>query len=525
MDRRTWALPAALAVALTLAAPAHAAKRCEEPAAAWERATPAEVGMDAAGVRRAVNYGTAQNAFAIRIYRHGCLVARDALAPVNREMRFESFSLAKSVTALVFGRAMTLGLISPDDPVGSLLPEADGPHGAITMRDLLTMTSGLRWNGLRDYDIFMPDRVRDALTVGIARPPGTYFEYSQSGPALLAEAVQRAVGEDFQAFAQRELFGPLGIRPGTWRWSRDQAGHTQGFFGLHMHTEDFARLGELMRRDGLWRGRRLLSRRVVREAVTPTPTNGCYGWLIWLNAGKPCIGSRVTSRTVNEDRSFPGLPANQYSYNGLFGQIVSVFPTQGLVVVRNGTEAIRGLSGADDNYEAELYRRVLGAITDERVDVPAPAPDVGGADRGSVDAGFQTSVFEPQEYTAPFGDGPLPAAGPERARAARLRLAHPRAGRTGLVRVRMTCPARSPGRQPRACTGTATLDGARRPVAYDVAPGATRILRFRLGAPRLRSLRRAGRRPLAVAATNRDAAVGTAARVMLDVARPDARRR
>ena len=74
--------------------------------------------------------------------------------------------MAKSVTSLVFGRAMQLGLVSPDDPVGSLVPEADGPHGAITLRDLLTMTSGLRWNGFRDYNIFtMPDRIVDALTL------------------------------------------------------------------------------------------------------------------------------------------------------------------------------------------------------------------------------------------------------------------------------------------------------------------------------------------------------------------------
>ena len=123
--------------------------------------------------------------------------------------------MAKSVTALIFGRAMTQGLIGPDDPLGSLVPVADAAHGAITMRDLLTQTSGLQWNGLRDYNIFMPDRIQEALTVPVEKKPGTYWEYSQSGPALVAEATQNAVGEDFQAYAQRELFGPLGIEPGT----------------------------------------------------------------------------------------------------------------------------------------------------------------------------------------------------------------------------------------------------------------------------------------------------------------------
>jgi CubicO group peptidase (beta-lactamase class C family) len=501
------------------AAPAQAARSCEEPGRSWSRASAADVGMDAAKLRDAVDYGTSQASSAVRVFRHGCLVAEDRLAPATRDTQFESWSLAKSITALVFGRAMTLGLISPDDPIGSLLPEADGPHGAITARDLLTMTGGLRWNGLRDYDIFMPDRLRDALTVDVVRPPGTFYEYSQSGPALLAEAVSRAVGEDFQTFAQRELFGPLGIEAGSWMWRRDAAGHTQGFFGLNMNADDFGRLGELMRRKGVWRGKRLLSQRVVREAVSPTATNGCYGWMIWVNAAVPCVSPRVSERPVSDERSFPGLPSDMYYYAGLFGQLVAVFPSQGVIVVRTGQEAGPDLAGGG-GYQAELYGRVLGAITDEEVPEPAPPAPAGSVDRGDVDRGFQTSVFEPGEFTQPFTSPPLPPAGPERARAARLRLAHGAASRTGRVSVRMTCPARSPGRDARACTGTATLQRARRALSYTLAAGETRVLRFSLTSAGRRSLRRAGRLTLEARAVNRDAAGGTPAGVPVSVRRP-----
>ena len=122
--------------------------------------------MDAAKLQDAIDYGTTQASFAIRVYRHGCLVGEDRLRRPEPQLAVESWSMAKSVTSMMFGRAMTLGLISPDDPVGSLVPEADKAHGEITMHDLLTMTSGLEWNGLRDYNIFtMPDRVHDALTL------------------------------------------------------------------------------------------------------------------------------------------------------------------------------------------------------------------------------------------------------------------------------------------------------------------------------------------------------------------------
>ncbi|MBI5106054.1 MAG: serine hydrolase [Solirubrobacterales bacterium] len=496
------------AVALLCATPAGA-KTCDEPAADWSRAAPADAGMDAAKLQEALDYGTSELGFAVRVYRRGCLVGEDRAAAVNRGTQFESWSMAKSVTSLVFGRAMTLGLISPDDPVGALVTEADRAHGAITARDLLTMTSGLRWNGFRDYDIAMPDRLKDALTVGIAHPPGEYYEYSQSGPALLAEAVQRAVGEDFQAFAQRELLTPLGIEPGTWRWVRDSKGHTQGFFGVQMTPDDYGRLGELLRRGGVWKGRRLLSTRYVREAVAPSPTNGCYGWLIWVNAAKPCIGPRITERPVTDSRDFPDLPADLYRFSGLFGQLVTVFPSQDLVVVRTGQD--KGLVFAGGaGWEHDLYAKVLASITDQRIEPPGDAPAVGGVvDRPNADKGFQDALLEPQEYAKPWLDEPLPPAGPERARAVRLRLAHPKVSRKRIVTARLTCPARAP----RACRGTATLERAKGAKRYAAAPGRTILVRFRL--------RHRPKAPvsLVLGAVNEDATGGTPSRISVTIRR------
>jgi CubicO group peptidase (beta-lactamase class C family) len=202
--------------------------------------------MDAAKLQDAMDNGSSQLSFAVaRVPPRGAWWRRTAKPPVNRTQTYENWSMAKSVTALIFGRAMTLGLISPDDPVGALFPEADKPHGAIVMRDLLTQTSGLRWNGFRDYNIFtMPDRVPDALTLDIAHKPGTYFEYAQSPVALLAAAIGRATGSKtpgaVQSFAQRELLDPLGIPADRWFWQHDNAGNVGGFWGVNMRPDDFA---------------------------------------------------------------------------------------------------------------------------------------------------------------------------------------------------------------------------------------------------------------------------------------------
>jgi CubicO group peptidase (beta-lactamase class C family) len=507
-----------LACGLTTATPAQAAKSCAEPGDSWERARPSEAGMDAAKLQDALDYGTSQLGFAVRVYRRGCLVGEDRLADLNRDSTFESWSMAKSVTSLAFGRAMTLGLISPDDPVGSLVPQADGVHGAITTRNLLTMTSGLRWNGFRDYNIFtMPDRVRDALTLENVHARGTYFEYAQSPVALLAEAVGRSSGEDVQAFLQRELLDPIGIRASSWRWTRDPAGHVQGFYGVSMRPDDYGRLGELMRRGGLWRGRRLLSRAYVRQAVAPSPTNGCYGWLIWVNAAAPCVGPTISERPVAQSRQFPDLPADMYHFAGLFGQLVTVFPSQDIVVVRVGQDPGLVFAGGS-NWEHELYRRVLDSVTDQRIDPPGEPAH--GPEQQNADYGFQTALLEPDQYSKGVSQDPLPPAGPERARAARLSLARPRAGRHGVVVVRLACPPRWLGPSLRACRGVARLQGARKRIRYDVAAGRTGPLRFRLTARRLLALQRAGSLSLGATALNADAAGGTPTRASVRIRRP-----
>lgn len=339
---------AAITVAALTAVPAEATdapKECAVPGADWQRATPAEAGMDAAKLAAAVDYGVRTGGTAIRVYRNGCLVAGDPTMAVTRLTSFQSWSVAKSVTSMVFGRAWTLGLISPEDTVGSLFPEADAAHAAITMRDLVTQTSGLHLDG-SDYNILVPNRIKKALETPVDHEPGTTYGYSQSAVALLAEAVARATGEDFQAFAQRELFGPIGIRRFTWNWFRDAVGHTQGFYGLNMRPDDYARFADLLRRGGVWGGERLLSTAYLSRVVAPTATNGCYGWLIWVNA-EPCVGGETR---------WPGLPADMYGANGLGYQAIAVFPEQGIEVVRLAVVP----TGSD--FEPELYRLVLASV-------------------------------------------------------------------------------------------------------------------------------------------------------------------
>lgn len=494
--RTALAVASAFVAAAALPPGAQAARHCAEPGARWERANPAEVGMDAARLRDAVRFASNDTALAVRVYRHGCLVAEDPLNPERLNLPFQSFSLAKSVVSMVFGRAWTLGLLGPDDPVGSLFPEADEQHGAVLVRHLATMSSGTAQYFTHDFDPAMPDRVRDFLTLPFVAEPGTTFNYFQTGPPMLAASVARAAGEDFQAFAQRELFGPIGIPRNRWLWLTDLAGNTAGFWGLFMGPDDYARIGELLRREGVWRGRRLLSRRYVHDALQPGPS-GCYAWLIWRQATKRC--------------NWPvhlGLPEDMWQFNGAQGQLVTVFPTQGVMVVRTGGDLSNGNWAAGgssmDTRERRFHDRVLASITDTPVDTPHLPRDPDRPTNLQQERPAQTGSAELEAGLSGLVQPALPPPGPWRARAVLVEGGPATVDRKGRFRVRLRCPplwrAGDAG-----CRGTLTVRHARSAAAFDVAPGEAGIVRLTLTSRAQRRVRRHGRLDVAVRAVARDA--------------------
>jgi hypothetical protein len=269
----------------------------------------------------------------------------------------------------------------------------------------------------------------------------------------------------------------------------------------------------------MWKGERLLAKRYVQEGLIPSKTNGCYGFLHWLNAGAPCIGPTITSRSVEDGRDFPDLPADMYQFSGLFGQRVTTFPSLGLMFVRTGQDP--GLVPAGQaNWEEETYRRLLASITDQTVEKPGPPPS--GPDQEEADYGFQTALQNPNDYGkgTVLGQDPLPPAGPDRARAAIPLQDETRAGRTGNVTIVMLCPGNWPGRTGPSCKGTATVKGTQRKVAYDIDAGVSEKLRFTLATKTLRRLRKVRRIPTPVSTTNAAGGGATPGRVTVIIRAP-----
>ena len=401
----------AVMIPLALLAPAAAGAgptSCAPPGEEWPTATPEEVGLDPQKLQAALDFARPRNAQEIAVFRYGCLV--DARRWFQPGATFDSWSIAKSVTSMATGRAITLGLLDLSDDIGRYVPQADEEHARITVEQLLTMTSGLHWNLFRDYNITMADRVGDALSLRFDHDPGTWFEYMQSPVALLAKVVEGAAGTDFQDFVQRELFGPIDIARGDWTWERDEAGNTVGFMGLNMSADDYARLGHLMLSRGRWGDRRLIDPSWVKDALSPSAENPGYGYMFWLNEGDRYVAPTVYSRDERDHRHIVSGPEDMYYMAGIEDQRVYVIPSLEIVIVRFGGPGSREpdtrssvFTSASGEWEHEFYRLFMEAVRGYPYKDPGPYEYSDPVPALDPDYGMLKSAQEPEDWIAGFG--------------------------------------------------------------------------------------------------------------------------
>ncbi|GAB2651527.1 serine hydrolase domain-containing protein [Arenimonas aestuarii] len=241
-------------------------------------------------------------------------------------------SATKSITALLVGIAIDRGHIgSVDTPVVELLPEladafADDPRKqAMRLQDLLTMRSGLDcddWTrGSPGHEDTMY-RKRDWLGFWASQPmrdaPGTRFSYCTGNVVALGRILANATGEPVPAFAQKNLFGPLGIQNAAWEtWNRGRDTDTGGHLALH--PRDLARIGQMVIQRGEFEGQRVVSADWIAAMTTEhTPVPGRsqrYGYLWWLDRARgPKLGDQPVWMAWGNGGNylflFPGLRAS-----------------------------------------------------------------------------------------------------------------------------------------------------------------------------------------------------------------------
>ncbi|WP_167486807.1 serine hydrolase domain-containing protein [Nocardia terpenica] len=392
---------------VTVAAPIAAAETaCATPdsAAQFAAADPAALGFDPAKLDDALTFGKSKGAWAIRVYRHGCLAGRiDYDSRAADKLPTPLASSSKGVLSLAVGRAITLGLFGLDDPIGRYFPEADPAHAAITIRQVLNQTTGLKFDWAGTGAGIATDEVQQVLHAPFVAPPGTTFDYAQAVLNILVETIERTSGQRFLDWIQPNLFTPLGIPRDYWVWLTDRGGEPSGAGGLAMRPDSDARLGQLMLRQGTWNGQRLIDADYIRQAVQPTSANGGYGFLYWLNAGDSYKTASVPKATVFAHPMFPGSPRDLYSFVGALGQFITIVPSLDLVVVRTGIPQsidpgnIQVALAAESNPDnKELMRRITAAVADTPP-VPYDDPYRYGDNLGPIIADLGDAV----EWTDP----------------------------------------------------------------------------------------------------------------------------
>lgn len=281
------------------------------------------------------------------IVMHDGTLAAERYAPgYDADTRFVSWSMAKTVTALMIGQLVGDGLLRLDQPAPVPRWQRSGdPRADITLRHLLQMRSGLEHTEAGDppYEssevrmLFLDGR-DDMADFATAQPPeaepGAKFEYSSNTTVILADIAARVLSDAGHAEARRKavsdylsarLFEPLGATSMVPEF--DRAGTLIGGSLMHATAQDWARLGELMRRKGSHRGEQLVPRSWIAKMVEPSPRSPHYGMQTWLN--------RPTGEA--EHPLFPDrAPHSAFSMIGHMGQYVFVSPEQGLTVVRLG---------------------------------------------------------------------------------------------------------------------------------------------------------------------------------------------
>ena len=342
---------------------------CGSPSAisdGWPTATPESTGLDGerlCGIAARLA-GTNANVHAVIVVRHGTLVfeqyfpgydepwgmgegRHDFDATTKHDMR----SVSKSAVSLLVGIAIDRELIkSADEPVVKFFPDYSALKSPgwdnITLRHLLTMSSGIQWDENRAWKDPQNDEphlgseadpYRYVLSKPIATPPDTVWNYNGGGTDLLGNVIERVSGQSLEAFAREALFVPLGIS--DWEWMKYRNERIASAAGLRLRPRDAAKIGQLVLNKGAWGGRQIVSAKWIEQSVTPRfQAIGYFGGLFYYGQ------QWWMGRTLSGDKDVKWIAAQ-----GLGGQRIFIVPELDLVVVTTS-----GLYGSPRQANAAL---------------------------------------------------------------------------------------------------------------------------------------------------------------------------
>lgn len=238
-----------------------------------------------------------------------------------------SFSMAKSVTSILIGRAIEDGFIqSVNEPITKYIPElSKNGFDSVTIEHLLQMTSGLKfnegyYNPFGDAATFYyGTNLRKSISkMELEVPPGQRTEYVSGNTQLLGLILERALkGKTISAYLEEKIWMPLGMEyDASWSTDRRKNGLEKTFCCLNARARDFAKIGRLYLNKGNWNGKQLVPEEWVINSTKRDLSNGSAGYYQyqwWILNG-----------------------TGDFMAQGILGQYIFVSPEKNLVIVRLG---------------------------------------------------------------------------------------------------------------------------------------------------------------------------------------------
>ncbi len=310
------------------------------------------------------------HSYGIAIIRHGRLVREHYTFMGLATTRFDIWSCTKSFTGTAWGLLLDDSRngrlphgqnVDLDSPAYSFLPEgqplSDPRKEAITIRHLLTMTSGIPGEAMGVYGVptatgdgpFEHAIGRCANRYGrwvdkLEAEPGTKWDYSDPAMAHLSLIFAHIAGQEMHDYMQARIFDPIGIEQASWDVLGGNGSigpHTNAHIGLHISARELARFGYLALHQGTWNGQQLIPKWWLGLATQSSQEmNPEYGYTFWVNS---------------QGTHWPGLPHDMFALEGYNCNRCYVIPSLDLVVVRIG-------SGPSRWNEPDFINGVVAAI-------------------------------------------------------------------------------------------------------------------------------------------------------------------
>jgi len=283
------------------------------------------------------------------VIRNDQIIYESYLNGARRDSLNISWSVAKSVTSALMGIAIDEGKIgSINDAVIRYVPELKS-HGfdKLTIRDLLTMSSGIRYYDIEDNIFFLaiafeegsrqtygPDLRQQLLNlVKSDYPVGKYFQYNDYNSLLEGLILERVTGGHVSDYLQEKLWKPMGMEySAAWTLDNEKDGFEKVNCALNAGAVDFARFGLLYLHRGFWNGKRIISEKWISESTEPDPNDKrpWKNYIRWRNAGGFYKYHWWGLQFPDGTYDFMAL--------GVLGQVIYVSPRHNTVVVRFGEE-------------------------------------------------------------------------------------------------------------------------------------------------------------------------------------------